>query len=137
MKTDSFKTQHKEIADLVGQVEKMLDPASVTVKADEIRTLLVTLSGKLSVHLAMEDKVLYPAMINSSNATAKSTAEKFATEMGTIGGVFKGYTDKWKTGAAIKADAAGFITDTKGLFTALKDRVVREERDLYTLAEQV
>ncbi len=137
MKVDNFKTQHKEIAEIVGKIEQMLDPATVAAKSDDIRAQLISLSGKLSVHLAMEDKVLYPAMLGSSNDKAKKTAETFAKEMGTIGGVFKAYMEKWKNGATIKDGAAAFITETKGVFSALKDRVVREERDLYTLAETV
>lgn len=137
MKIDSFVAQHKEIGEIVSALEALLNPSIVADKADDVRAKLSLLSGKVTIHLAMEDKVLYPTMLNCSNQTASQTAQKFKEEMGAIGGIFKTFVDKWNSAEKIKTGSSEFCNETKGLFSALKDRIKREEGDLYKLAETV
>ena len=134
-KTDLFRTQHKEIAALVGEIEQKLSPVISESDGDVIRKSLSSLSGKLMIHLAMEDRNLYPAIVTSGDENAKKMAETFMTEMGTLAGAFKDYTGKWPSGATIAANPADFCTQTKAVFGALKDRVGREEATLYPLAD--
>lgn len=138
-KTESFRVQHKEIGDLVGQIEQLLIPEALydPAKANEVRSILAALSGKLSIHLAMEDKALYPQMLDSGNAEAKAMAESYMKEMGALAEAFKGYATKWNSGAAIKTDPDAFCTETKGVFDLLKQRVVREESHLYPLRDTI
>jgi len=135
-RTDSFRTQHKEIVALVTDISSKLNPATLPVQADNVRSTLTTLAGKLSFHLGMEDKHLYPLMQNVS-PQAKQMAEKFMAEMGALADVFKNYTQKWPLAESIKKDPEGFCTQTKEIFKALADRVQREESQLYQLADQI
>lgn len=136
-RTDSFKTQHREMQEIVTQITARLNPSILPDHADEVRKLLSTLSGKLSVHLAMEDKSLYPTMLNSGNEEAKQTAENFMTEMGSLAATFKEYVQKWPSAATIKENTAEFCTQTKAIFAALSARIDREEHSLYPLADKL
>lgn len=136
-RTDNFRQQHRELAAIVKNIEVKLNPATLPADADEVRKLLSTLAGKLSVHLAMEDKNLYPAMIQSNHAEAKQSAEKFMAEMGTLAGVFKDYTKKWPAPEAIKADPNGFCEQTRTVFKAMDECIQREESILYNLADKI
>lgn len=133
-RTESFRTQHKELAALIGEIEGKLGGLNAE-SAAEVRKTLSALSGKLSIHLAMEDKNLYPLMTGSSNEKAKQTAQEFMTEMGGLAQAFKDYTAKWPSADVIMEDPSGFSTQTRAVFKAVKDRVTREESILYALAD--
>lgn len=136
-RTEMMRTQHSEIADLIGQIEAKMSADVLVNEGDGVRTLLSQLSGKVSVHLAMEDKALYPVMIDSGNDEACKMAESFMAEMGSLGGVFKEFVAKWPIGQVIKDDPTSFISEAQTVFKALKDRVQREESQLYPLADTI
>lgn len=134
-RTETFRTQHKELAEIIGAIEGKLGALTSGENAAEARKMLSALSGKLSIHLAMEDKNLYPMMIESGNEGAKKAAQEFMNEMGGLAQAFKDYGAKWPSADAILADPSGFATQTRAVFKAVKERVVREENLLYALAD--
>lgn len=136
--TSNYRQQHRELLDVVGEIQKILDHDELANgAAEQARSLLATLSGKLSVHLAMEDRNLYPAMQGAADAKVSSAAAKFSTEMGSLAGAFKEYTRRWPTGNSIAKDVGAFVEETKQVFAALGKRVEQEESVLYPLAETV
>lgn len=136
-KTTSFRAQHEVLAEIVTSIETKLTSISNDGVAEEVRTLLSSLSGKLLVHLAMEDKSLYPNMISSDNDDAKKAAEEFMTEMGTLAEAFTGYVKSWPSADKIKEKPDEFSSQTRAVFQALKDRIGREEATLYPLADSL
>lgn len=130
-KADMFRNQHKELLDLIGKVTPLLNPQSVKDKSADIRATLTALSGKINMHLQVEDSVLYTKML--ADPKSKVTAERFQREMGGIKTALTGYLGKYATPAAIAANSSGFIADTQGIIKALGDRVKKEENELYPL----
>ncbi len=61
--TQRYRAQHAELFALVTRITPLLDDANLGKKAAEIRSLISSLAGKLSIHLAMEGKRLYPKRI--------------------------------------------------------------------------
>ena len=133
-RTDNLKRQHQEIVKIVTEISGYLIPDRAKADAPKVHTLLSSLAGKLKLHLATEDKILYPELLKHNDEKVKVVTKKFMTEMGTIGAVFEGYLGKWKTPADIQNNPAGFVADTKGLFDVLAKRVTKEEAELYPLA---
>lgn len=131
-----FKTQHKEVGALVQSIEAQLAKGATGMNADTVRQDLSTLVGKLKIHLAMEDKSIYPKAETSANGDLKTLALKMKTEMSGLAGALISYNDKWATSAKIKENPQGFITETKGVFTALKGRVATEDTQFYPLLEK-
>lgn len=136
-KTDNFRIHHKEISAVMADIEKILDPSAMTVNASEAVKLLVVLSGKISFHLGMEDKHLYPSLQNSKDEKLKTLADEYIKDMGTLAGAFKDYSSAWLAPQKIQANPDGFITQTKAVFQALRKRIEREETTLYPLADQL
>lgn len=129
-------TQHRELADLIGQIAGLAaSPAAAQARADDIRGLLNQLAGKLTVHLSGEDKVVYPALAASSDPQVAATAKRFQSEMGGLVEVFKAFNRAW-TASAIKADAARFTAELGQVAKAVGERVQKEETVLYPLAEK-
>ncbi|MBN8530323.1 MAG: hemerythrin domain-containing protein [Alphaproteobacteria bacterium] len=133
LRTESFRIQHKEIAELMISIENNLP--LLPQEAESLRRKLSELAGKLSVHLAMEDKSLYPAMVNSASEEARTTATVFMHDMGDLAATFKAYTTRWPGADAIREDTGGFVNETRKVFQALRNRVAREETVLYPLAD--
>jgi hemerythrin-like domain-containing protein len=137
-RTDALRQQHNEMLAIATRIASLLKPDELSVEqtANAVRSDLSALAGKLMIHLAVEDKNLYPALSTSPDITAQGMAKKFQEEMGGLAQAFKDYTSSFPTGKAISSDPNSFITRTNAVFTALKQRIEREERDLYPLADK-
>lgn len=134
MISQNLKQQHKEILVHVTEIDTIIrmDKAN---GGQKIREKLVALAGKLNVHLAIEDKNLYPMLLNSNNNELVKVAQKYIAEMGTIGEVFKKFMTQWKDGATITSKFSDFDKEFNGLKSALGKRITSEENELYKLAD--
>ena len=133
---NNFKRQHREIRELADKISMILNQDLLVQDPMEVRNLLSTLSGKLMMHLAMEDQFLYPNLMESNDSQIQTTAARFSTEMGDLVKVFKDYSEKWLTPSSIKANPDTFIKDSHDIFQALLRRIEREDRELYPLVDQ-
>lgn len=130
--TDKFRQQHQDILTVVGTLNEKL---KADADAQILRLLLSNLAGKLRFHLAMEDKALYPRMMNQGTETS-AVAARFMEEMGGLAAAFEAYNSKWQI-TAIREDPAGFAAETHQVFQALGKRIGRENSELYPLADSV
>ena len=89
------------------------------------------MSGKLKLHLAVEDKALYPKLLACNDTKIKEMAASFQKEMGSIKGVVDEYAKKWNA-QSIKGSPAEFVKESKKLFDALGTRIKKENDELYT-----
>lgn len=135
MDMTKFLRQHQEAAEVVKQIESKMG-AGVPAHADEIRSLLSGLVGKLKIHLSLEDKDLYPKALGSSDAALKQIGARLQKEMSGLAGALLDYSNKW-TASAIKATPDAFVTETKGVVAALKKRIEVEEKEFYPLCAKV
>lgn len=135
-RTEQFRKQHEGIVGLVQEISKKLDSRTVADNAQEMRLIISKLAGLVKVHLAMEDKALYPSLATSSDPTVTATAKRFMTEMGGISEAFNKYYEKWTT-QAIRDQSDAFIRETQRLFNILGQRIERENNELYPLADKL
>ncbi|MBI5902394.1 MAG: hemerythrin domain-containing protein [Deltaproteobacteria bacterium] len=135
--TTSFREQHKEMLAIAGEISKGLNVEALKKDASNVRTLLSRLAGKLSVHLAMEDNALYPALASHADASVRLTANNFIREMGGIKKALDAYTRKWATATLIQNGAADFVKETRELFTALARRIEKEDNELYAVIDRL
>lgn len=134
--TVRFREQHVEIlrlaADLQGVPEQQLRE-----NAGPARKILSNLLGKLTLHLAVEDRSVYPQLQRSPNAAVASMAKRFEKEMGHIAGNVQAWSKSWPTAAVIQAEPRRFITETADIVTALKKRMQRENLELYAAVDAI
>ena len=133
--TDNFRKQHVEILETVNEILGSMDATSLEKDATKIRHLLSKIAGKINVHLAMEDKSLYPKMINHDSEKVRKIAKTYMNEMSNINQKFKNYISKWPNPMVIQADSRAFIRETREIFAALQRRIERENVELYPLLE--
>jgi hypothetical protein len=132
--TDVLKSQHETILQLVLQIEQNLNPAVLSQKADKVNELLALLTRRLTLHLAMEDKALYPLLITDQDEKIRRITIKFIDEMGGLADLFKTYAAKWNSTEHIQKRAVEFCEESEAIFLFLRNRIRREEAELYPLA---
>ena len=91
------------------------------------------LARKLMAHLALEDRILYPALQRQGDDRIRATAARIQAEIGALADSFARYMAAW-TDERITRDWRGFCADSGRVLDALSRRIDREERILYPLA---
>lgn len=134
--TDRYRQQHAEIMRLAVEIGKRLEPATLVNSAAEVRKLLSEMSGKIIVHLAAEDTVLYPLLQKSKDPSTKALAARFAAEMGPIAQAFQNYAVRWGMESEIRSKPDAFASETKAIVKALSERIRKENTELYPLADR-
>ena len=74
--------------------------------------------------------------LSQPDAALREVARRFQQEMGGLHAAFSAFTARWPTAAAISRDAAGFVGEARPLLAALEERIHREDRELFQLAQR-
>lgn len=136
-RTIRYLEQHAQIMRLARDLERHLIPHELAKDASAARQVLSLLSGKLLVHLAVEDRLLYPEILHCADPAVRAVGQRFLEEMGPISQAFKSYSIRWGTQGAIQSEPAAFVAETKSILAAVEERIRREDRELYPLAEKL
>ena len=136
MNIDKFRNDHAAIAGNVTELERLLK-AGVATNAESIARTIVAMSSTIKLHLAAEDRVLYPALTAASKAATAQVALRFQNEMGAIAATYGEFSRRWNVGAKVAANPDGFRREAGQIIKALSDRIRRENQELYPMAELV
>ena len=123
-----------EHAELDRLADRMLTIVTQTAPPPDFATIRWRLNHVLGVHLAQEDRHLYPALERSSDRLTRALARRFAEEMGGLATIHQRYCVRWPR-EAIEADWSGFCRDTRAIMQLLRRRIRREELELYIRLE--
>lgn len=121
-------TLSKEHAELDALAVGLLAEVAAGEPSRNLSALRWRLNHVLMVHLAKEDKFLYPELL--ALPATRALARRFADEMGGLADAYLQYNADWPI-ERVAADWAGFGEATRGAMKALRHRILREERDLY------
>lgn len=130
LKRETLSEEHRELASLADAIVDL-----VAAPAPDFQTLGALrwrMSRVLLVHLAKEDKLLYPQLRHSDRPGAARLATRFAEEMGDLAQSFTEYVEDWPVQRA-QTDWTGFATATRAILDRLRERIRREETELYPL----
>ncbi|WP_235512460.1 hemerythrin domain-containing protein [Sphingomonas sp. Leaf17] len=90
----------------------------------------------LLMHLAKEDKLLYPQLTRSPSPTTARLAELFAAEVCGLAADYAAYMQRWPV-ERIEGEWPAFAKDTRRILDALGKRIAREENELYPCIDAV
>jgi hemerythrin len=135
-RTDRFREQHNELLRAANDLQLQLNVAELSKDGAKARSCLSALMGKLLLHLATEDKVLYPELVAHKNAAVATMARRFSVEMQATSQLVVAYNDRWSTPTAIRRNAQDFAAETKIVLQKLVDRIRRENHELYAAADK-
>lgn len=136
MNIDAFKQQHVELLRAITTLRELVQQG-VQEHAETILQLVVSISATIKLHLAAEDRMLYPALGRASDPVITQTGQRFQQEMGGLASAYGAFARQWNLAGKIAGDPQGFRGDANTVFKALHQRVQRENRELYPLAERL
>lgn len=136
MNIDKFKREHVDLLATVAALRELVQ-SGVHEHAEAILKQLISMSSAIKMHLAAEDRVLYPALSSATDPLAAQTGKQFQEEMGGLAAAYSAFAARWNLASKIAVDPQGFRDDANSIFKALHQRVQRENRELYPLAERV
>src|SRR4051794_14624002 len=104
---DNLTRQHRELVRTATHMFGWLDAGKLRAPsgASEAYRTLSSLSGILNVHLAMEDRSLYPNLIRHGDLQLRTLAQRFLDERATLRQRYDEYRASWPSAAVIERDA--------------------------------
>ncbi|MRX06379.1 hemerythrin domain-containing protein [Pseudoduganella sp. FT25W] len=136
MNIDKFKHQHIDILSAIADLRKLVQ-SGITDHADDIAQRIIAMSGIIKLHLAVEDRVLYPTLEASGNKRLAGMSQQYHREMDGIAGSYLGFAAKWNTPRQLAAEPESFRTEANQVLKALYERMQREDREFYPAIEAV
>ncbi|MDP2875894.1 MAG: hemerythrin domain-containing protein, partial [Holophaga sp.] len=112
-----------------------LADSNLALNASRIRSLLSRLAADLSVHLYLEDKELYPAILSHADPAVRAKGSAYMEEMGGLMATFKLFIAKYHSTELILAVPLTFVQDTESILQALTQRIAAEETELFMMLE--
>ncbi|MGY6270162.1 hemerythrin domain-containing protein [Achromobacter denitrificans] len=134
MNIDKFKQQHVDILQGIASLRRLAQ-AGVARNAAEIARAIVSMSATIKLHLAVEDRALYPALARCADADLARTGRMFQDEMDAIARNYEDFARRWNNAGSLERDEAGFRADANVVLRRVHERMQRENRDLYPRIE--
>lgn len=135
---DLYRRQHRDLLAVVASLGAQADLGSVsgTGGTRELRSSVADLSGKVMVHLQLEDRHLYPELMASQHAEVRAVAARYRGSMGALRATAEGFSRRWLRPAAIEQSPAAFAAELRALLHTLAERIASEDAELFPLAER-
>lgn len=128
MQHNKIRLNANELADVIlaGRLTKDAHTAAKLVKR-----LLILITS----HLRVEDEKVYPHLFEHPNSAVRQTSMNFKREMSEIAPLVVAWGERWdKTNISGRPEE--FVNETRAIFKALKQRILKEEKELYPLLEE-
>lgn len=133
MNLDLFLDKHKVILSLVSDIQNNISSAITENCADTIASDINKLSGVLMMHLASEDKNLYPTALASDSEELRRTAKEYIDEMGNLMKIFDNFHKNFNTKSKILDNVNDFTLQAQKVTLAIEKRITKEESGLYKM----
>jgi len=134
MNIDKFKQQHVEILDAIA-VLRALVQAGTSLHAAEISQKIIAMSSIVKLHLAVEDKTLYPALAASPDLKLARMSQHYKEEMKGIAGSYLAFAAKWNSPRLLTEQPELFRDEANSVLKTLYDRMKKEDREFYPAIE--
>ncbi|MFD4839528.1 hemerythrin domain-containing protein [Achromobacter sp. NPDC058515] len=134
MNIDKFKQQHVDILQGIASLRRLAQ-AGVARNAAGIAQGIVSISATIKLHLAVEDRALYPAVARSRDLDLARKGREFQEEMDAIAAAYEAFARRWNNARSLELDEEGFRVDANTVLRRVHERMQRENRDLYPRIE--
>ncbi|HLU19171.1 MAG TPA: hemerythrin domain-containing protein [Pusillimonas sp.] len=134
MDLNRFKAEHDEIINGINDLRN-LSHAGVVGNAAEIAQRLTELNAVVTRHLAVEDRILYPAVQNSPNPGLANMGKAYQEEMTGIANAYIAFGRRWSAIASLQDDPEGFRQAANTVLRMVYERLQKENREFYPAVE--
>lgn len=135
MNLDRYHEQHVDIRRQAEDLRRRILAPSLSADPGAARQSLVSLGARLNIHLAFEDKALYPTVLKHQDPRVQQRTRAYMEEMGGIKATLKAHLGRWISTERVGAEPEAFRRETLALLEALQNRLEAEDRDFYPMLE--
>src|SRR5512140_1657334 len=93
--TDYLRQQHELLTGLLDDAAKLVAPGKPVPDPAAALEVVGRLMRALRVHLAVEDKSMYPRLLDHPDAQVQSMARRYLEEMGGLSSAFAGWARRF------------------------------------------
>lgn len=86
---------------------------------------LLVMSAHIKIHLASEDRLLYPKLATSNDSGVSVMANQYQAEMGGLSAALRDFVERWRIADWVASDPEGFRAASNQVLRALHDVVRR------------
>lgn len=134
MDIERFKTQHIDILDGIASLRKLAH-SSISENAHKIAQEISALSKIVTMHLAIEDRILYPALQKGSNKKLADMGKAYQEDMQGIASAYIAFSRKWAAATTVMGQPEIFRTEANQVLKAVYDRMQKENSEFYPAIE--
>jgi hypothetical protein len=127
---DKFKHQHIDILSGIARL-RHLAHAGIVQNAAAIAAGIVGVSGIVKLHLAVEDRSLYPALEASGDAALVRLSHRYQSEMDGIAGAYLQFAGRWNTARQVAQAPHEFRQEANVVLRQLYERIRHEDVEFY------
>ena len=136
MDIDRFKHQHVDILQRIDDLRK-LTHNGIPANSHSIAQRIHDLGKVVTLHLAIEDRILYPAVRQAENAHIAAMGEAYQEEMKGIANRYIRFTNTWSDPARVAAEPDAFRAAANTVLKDVYQRMQRENREFYPAIERM
>ena len=134
MNIDKFKHQHEDILADIAALRQLVH-GGIEANAERIAARIIAMSGNIKLHLAVEDKVLYPALAGCGDASLARMSNLYQLEMSGIVAGYMAFATTWNSAAHLLAAPEKFRAEANGVLRRVYERIKKEDLEFYPAAE--
>jgi hemerythrin-like domain-containing protein len=133
---EKMNKQHSVVMEEVSFIEGEISKGPARINVAETALHISKMAGLLKIHLLEEDRFLYPNLLNSSDAELQALTKEYISEIGNIADRYTNFKTNYNVTSKINKDVDKFLEDAKVMMKEIKNRISKEDRELYFLAKQ-
>ncbi|WP_298398568.1 hemerythrin domain-containing protein [Sphingobium sp.] len=133
MDIGELRLQHAEIG---RAADRLAELTAIPDKPTTVGAIRWHLARLLMTHLALEDRILYPALLQADDADVRAATQTLQIDTGRLAEHFSLYMTAWSDDR-IAREWPSFCRETHQMLSTLRKRIEREEETLYPLADQI
>jgi iron-sulfur cluster repair protein YtfE (RIC family) len=134
MDIDRFKNQHVEILQGIAELRRLAH-SGIQTNAPAIAAKVAALSSVITLHLAIEDRILYPAVQNTGDAHLAGMGKAYQEDMKGIASQYIAFSRRWSQAGQVAKQPESFRDDANTVLKMVHQRMQRENVEFYPAIE--
>ncbi|MCY7279996.1 MAG: hemerythrin domain-containing protein [Sphingomonas bacterium] len=134
-RTTIMRAQSDAANAMLDRILIAIDAYRGDASASPLSLELARLAAVLRMHFALGERSLYPFMFASGQPQTAEIARGFQHEVSQLALRFDRFNERWSSSSAIASDMAQFRCEAEAMISAIRERLRRDTRDLFPLAD--
>ncbi len=136
MDIDRFKHDHVDILERIDSL-RTLAHNGIMANSHAIAQQVKELGKVVTLHLAVEDRILYPAVQKADDPAISAMGAAYQNEMKGIANRYIRFTNQWSDAAKVAAQPEAFRDAANTILKEVYQRMQRENREFYPAIERM